>query len=342
MWKKITRKAAVTQAGAILLGKYVACDEFEWERPVGVITHAHANHISGLERSLGYCHHILVSKATRDLLIAIKGDWLRFRINLQPLPYRRVFQYKDERIMLYPAEHMLGSAQVLVENADGIRLVYTGDFLLPGTPPLDSDILILDTTYGDPINIMKYSREQAIDRLVLLINNLMKKEVPIHVLASTGNLQEVMSILYNHGLNVPFIVSSDKILRVCKVYQKHGMKLGEPILDKSDEGQELLRRKQPCIVFHSIRAQVKARPKVKISSYISDWERTDPLIRLEQDYWVVTLPSHADFNGILYYVEEARPKFVITDNKRSYGKAMLAAQQIKLKLGIEAIALPMP
>lgn len=339
MWKELIQKAIITQTGAILLGRYIACDGFEWGRSIGAITHAHWDHISELEKSLGYCEKILMTEATRDLLIAIKGDWLLFRTNLNSLPYRTVFEYEDEKITLYPAEHMLGAAQVLVETLEGLRIVYTGDFFIPGTEPIESDVLVLDTTYGDPTNISTFSKEDSINQLASLIKKLIIQG-PVHIVGSLGKIQEVMSILFHNDPNLPFIVSP-KIFKVCNVYQRHGYKLGNLILSQTDEGKELLKRKQPCIVFHTLGEQIESYPRIKISGYISNWEMAKPIMKIGENYWSVVFSNHADFNGIMYYVSEARPKFVITDNKRACGKAMLAAQSIRLKFGIEALALPM-
>ena len=64
----MSEKAMVTNRGAVLLGNSVACDAFEDTRPLRVVTHAHADHLVGLKRSLRNCEAVLMTAATRDLI----------------------------------------------------------------------------------------------------------------------------------------------------------------------------------------------------------------------------------------------------------------------------------
>jgi hypothetical protein len=41
----LERKVSISSKGAILLGKYVVCDGFEWDREVAIFSHIHSNHI---------------------------------------------------------------------------------------------------------------------------------------------------------------------------------------------------------------------------------------------------------------------------------------------------------
>lgn len=61
-------KAAVTARGAVLLGKYVACDAFDECRPLRVVTHAHSDHMLGLRESLENCEAAVMTPATKDLI----------------------------------------------------------------------------------------------------------------------------------------------------------------------------------------------------------------------------------------------------------------------------------
>jgi putative mRNA 3-end processing factor len=53
----------------------------------------------------------------------------------------------------------------------------------------------------------------------------------------------------------------------------------------------------------------------------------------------LALSDHSDFNGLLQYVEESKPKLVVTDNSR-VGDAEALAREIQKRLGIKAVALP--
>lgn len=337
-YKRLIQKAKINNDGAILLGKYVACDGFDWNCSVGVVTHAHGNHIQGLETSLGVYDQILTTEPTREILIAIKGDWLKFRMNLKPFPYRTQFKFIDEKIMLFPSKHMLGSAQVLVEDANGTRIVYTGDFFIPNTEPLEADVLVVDATCGDPSNVRKFTKECAIDYLVSLTKKLIKRS-PVNIISSQGKIQEVMNYLVKEGIKAPFILQS-KAYRVARVYEKYGISMGEYFHIEDPEAQEILKKQEPHVAFFTFGTNIDRTPLIKVSGYISNWNSKRPFCKISKEYWVVTISNHADFKGTLEYITRSKPKLVITDNHRSFGKAILLARKVRKKFGINAIALP--
>ena len=116
-------KAGITSKGAVLLGKHLACDGHDEARPLRVVTHAHADHTIALNRSLQQCEAVLMTPATKDLLSVLKGELFLMRGNVKTLDYEKPFEYKDERITFFFADHILGSAQVLVEDADSTRIL---------------------------------------------------------------------------------------------------------------------------------------------------------------------------------------------------------------------------
>ena len=60
-------RAKVAKNGAVLLGDSVACDAFDDKAPLRIVTHAHADHLGGLRKSLKCCEKVLMTKRTRDL-----------------------------------------------------------------------------------------------------------------------------------------------------------------------------------------------------------------------------------------------------------------------------------
>ena len=145
----LSAKAAVTQRGAVLLGDSVACDAFDEARPLRVVTHAHADHLIGLRQSLRSCDKVLMTAATRDLIGVMNGSLPIDNGSVELLDYGESINYDGEQVTLVKADHILGAAQVVVENAEGTRVAYTGDFRVDGTEPLvDCDALVIEATYG--------------------------------------------------------------------------------------------------------------------------------------------------------------------------------------------------
>ena len=127
-------KATVTRRGAVLLGKHVACDAFDESKPLRVVTHAHADHLMGLRQSLRACEKVLMTPATKDLIDVLRGPLFLMGGFVETLDYGKTFRCEEEQMTFFRADHILGAAQVLVEDAEGARILYTGDFRIAETP----------------------------------------------------------------------------------------------------------------------------------------------------------------------------------------------------------------
>jgi putative mRNA 3-end processing factor len=117
-------------------------------RPVkrAVITHAHADHTRTGSRSY------LCSKGSQRLLQARLGR----EANIETLEYGESTTINAVQLSLHPAGHILGSAQVRVEQ-DGNIWVVSGDFKTDIDPtcaplePLRCHTFISESTFGLPI-----------------------------------------------------------------------------------------------------------------------------------------------------------------------------------------------
>jgi putative mRNA 3-end processing factor len=329
-------KAGVTRKGAVLLGKHVACDGFDEEKPVRVVTHAHSDHMLGLRQSLKQCEAVAMTLATKDLIDVMKGPQLLMEENVKTLDYRETVTYEDERLTLHYSDHILGTAQVLVEDAEGIRILYTSDFKLSKTPVVEADILVLEATYGNPYRVRPFGM-MAEGILVSLVEQGLKRG-PVYVFGYNGKLQEAMQILYKAKIKAPFIVP-EPVYQISKVCEKHGMKLGNHLLLSNEEkGQSMLSQREPCVAFYHICSRIKTE-KESMCIYATGWQFMKPCQKIGKGEYRVALSDHSDFNELLQYVEKCRPKMVITDNHRS-GDAFALAKEIERQLNVPARPVP--
>jgi hypothetical protein len=99
----LSDKASITERGAVLLGKSVACDAFDDSRPLRVVTHAHADHMIGLQQSLRTSEKVLMTKATKDLIDVMKSPLFLMGGYVETLDYgRTLIHYGEESITLFP------------------------------------------------------------------------------------------------------------------------------------------------------------------------------------------------------------------------------------------------
>ena len=332
--RQLFANAIVTKRGAVLLGDSVACDAFDENRPLRVVTHAHADHLGGLRRSLKTCEKVLMTKPTRDLIRVIEGPDALSGGAVKTLDYGKPFKYGNERITLVYADHIIGAAQVLVEDSSGARVAYTGDFRIDGTPVLECDTLVVEATYGTP----SCKRNFNLDVRELLVSMVEKqlRHGTVYVFGYHGKLQEVMNILHNADVNVPFIMP-ERVFNLSKVCQQHGMQLGCLTLSTKEEAREMLNENLPCVAFY----HMNCRGAIGLDAYricVSGWEFKSACRQIGHKEHIVALSDHSDFDGLIEYVRRAKPKRVITDNYRSSGEQL--AREINRRLGIQATAMP--
>jgi len=328
-------KATITDRGAVILGKSVACDAHDETKPLRVVTHAHADHMIGLQQSLRTCEKVLMTKATKDLIDVMRSPLFLMGGYVETLGYGKSMRYGEESITLFPADHILGAAQVLVEDAEGTRIVYTGDFRLEGTPVLDADILVIEATYGSPSCRRPFNRD--IKEMLVSIVEEGLKHGPVYVFGYHGKLQEVMQILHEAGLNVPFL-APEKVFQVSKICERHGMHIGRVHRLEEKDFRGMLERNQPCVAFYHMGSRGKVG-RGCFCVYVSGWEFDMPCREIADKEYVIALSDHSDFDGLMEYVRRSKPKFVITDNFR-IGYAETLARHIQRRFNVPAVALP--
>ena len=332
----MTLRSSISDRGAILLGNSVACDAFDETSPLRVVTHAHADHLVGLRRSLKNCEKVLMTKATKDMIEVLKGPGT-FKLGItEQLEYGKSIEYNNEKITLNKANHILGAAQVLVENEKGNRVAYTGDFKSKGTKPIENcDTLVVEATYGSP----SFTRSFNLDVSELLISMIERRlrKGNVYVFGYYGKLQEVMQILRCAHVYVPFVMP-EQILRVSEVCKRHGMNLGDLTPSNNENGKELLEKNLPCVAFY----HMNKRKSIGIDSSricVSGWEFRLPCKQIGRNEHLIALSDHSDFEELIEYIRLSKPKKVITDNYRvKHGEIL--AKEINKRLGIPAMAMP--
>jgi len=230
----------------------------------------------------------------------------------------------------------LGAAQVLVEDAEGTRILYTSDFRLPKTPVVEADVLVLEATYGNPYRVRPFGM-MAEGILASLVEQGLKRG-PVCVFGYHGKLQQVMQILHEAKVRVPFIVP-EGVFQVSKVCERYGMKLGDCLLLSSEEkAQSILNQHETCVVFYHMCSRGNVGNEA-LRIYATGWQFIRPCQKVGKGEYRVALSGHSDFNGLLRYVEKCKPKMVMTDNHR-HGDALVLAKEIERQLNIPARPVP--
>jgi len=323
--------ATVTKNKAILLGERVACDAHEDGREVRVVTHAHYDHVFGLGDSLRKCKAVYATPLTRDMLGVLYG---RKAEKVTPLSYGEPVMVGADVMTFYPSGHIPGSAQVLVEGPEGDRALYTGDFRLPGAPVIEADVLVIEATYGHP-KCVRPPIDEVYNALIKLVSSEVQRQ-PIHIYGFYGKVQEVMEVLRRNGIGEPFLAEG-RMYELTTVCAKHNLGIRDVINAASSEGLEVLKSSGGYIFFKHTSKLSESVRGLKI--HLTGWEFNVTHRKVSNNTYRVSLSSHSDFNHLLAYVEDCRPRQVIVDNSRD-GYGLEFAREVKRRLKIEAIAMP--
>ncbi|HZO94909.1 MAG TPA: MBL fold metallo-hydrolase RNA specificity domain-containing protein [Candidatus Baltobacteraceae bacterium] len=219
----------------------------------------------------------------------------------------------EHELTLFPAGHVLGSAQLLIEGERG-RFVYTGDFKLARSytcePPevKRCDVLLMECTYGRPHYVFP-SRDEVEDAIVAFATEALAAGcAPVLYAYSLGKAQEAMAILGKAGIPLAVHGAVDEI---AKVYARAGVVL--PPYERYDaltyDGTRAL------IWPPSGKTQPKALERLKARrAMLSGWalDRSAPF-RYGVDA-CIPLSDHADYAALLRYIELAQPKKVLLNH----------------------------
>lgn len=315
---KMQRPAVdVFENGAVRLGSRVVCDGYARDYPFRVQTHIHDDHMDEFDKSKLF-QNLLMSPETRELLIAERNADLEYRDNLIPILRGDEHEIEDRaKIILVPSGHMLGSCQVGLELPDGVRCGYSGDFAWPLDDVIQVDNLVVDSTYGSPASVRRYTQGEAEACLLDVVCRRLRHG-SVHINAHRGTVERVLHVLGNN-VGVP-ILASERLIREIVVYQDHGFAVGSVEALNSSTGRAALEARSYVRLYSKgdgFPNELVEGTSVSCSAYMVRGDH--PLLEFSERAYRVALSNHADFEGTLAFVEATGAKTVITDNTRNHG-----------------------
>ena len=330
-----------------------------------ILTHAHIDH-SGLVPRLvreGFRGRILATPATIDLLAAMLADaahiqemeaeWQsrkRQRAGLPPveplytvadaegcLVHTRPLAYGQPldlghgvTMSLHDAGHILGSAIVVLE-ADGRRVVFSGDLGNRGTPIIrdperltEADVVVMESTYGDRLHPGK---EDKLKELAAVIDGTLARGGNLIIPAfAVGRTQE---LLYDIGM----LVETGQLPPV-KVY------IDSPL---AITATEIFRRHPECFNEETRRLLASGEDPFKLPGvhYTRTSDESKALNRLDGGAIIISASGMADAGRILHHLKhnlwrpEATVLFVGFQAQGTLGRRILDGEKRLHILGEE-------
>ncbi|HEY8575757.1 MAG TPA: ligase-associated DNA damage response exonuclease [Devosia sp.] len=192
-------------------------------RERAIITHGHADHARSGHGA------VLATPDTIAIMKVRYGEDCAGRF--QALPFGEPLQIDDVTITFFPAGHVLGSAQVLIEQG-GQRVVVTGDYkrLADRTAQpyelVPCDLLVTEATFGLPV--FQHPHPQI--EIGRLLKSIADQPERCHMVGcyALGKAQRVIGLLRDAGWDQPIYLHG-AMIRLCELYQELGVDLGELI-----------------------------------------------------------------------------------------------------------------
>ncbi len=190
-------------------------------RERAIITHGHADHARSGHGS------VLATPDTIAIMKTRYGEECAGRF--QPLEFGVPLQVDDVTVTLFPAGHVLGSAQVRLEYK-GQRIVVTGDYkrLADRTAQpfelVECDLLVTEATFGLPV----FQHPHPKLEIGRLLKSVADQPERAHLVGSyaLGKAQRVIGLLRDAGWDQPIYLHG-AMIRLCELYEERGVPLGD-------------------------------------------------------------------------------------------------------------------
>jgi len=260
---------------------------------VAVISHAHGDHAIP-NNSEVYC-----TRGTRELMSMRYNASNASRFHIKD--FREEFMIKGVKLSFYPAGHILGSAQILIEFAK-VRILYTGDFKLQkddsceGFEFVECNHLITETTFAHP----DYKHPEPVKEIAQLNSTLQNIVVGAY---AVGKAQRLTKLISENCPDKKIFVHSG-VAAFHRVYEQHHRHLGEwspyqrQLFNDNLNGIYIL----PPSQFARY-----SRNKGVLRVFATGWKRSyyscDRILRIS---------DHADWEDVLTLVKRSRAKQVHT------------------------------
>ena len=290
---------------------------------VGVhcISHAHSDHLPSATKKLEgrsiVCSPITATLASNRLK--------------RPLT-RPILPSTHPDVEMLNAGHIAGSNMFLVKGEKTV--LYTGDmstrdrFGIEGARPVKTDILIIESTYGDPS--YKFPATEKISQVIRdWVEDSMSSGFSTALFAyPLGKSQELIRMLSEFE---PFIEGS--VLECTRHIESHGVEYCYRPLDAENSSDK------PCVMVCSTNAKRGLTSRMRRGQLRtaagSGWAISSSFKYQMGVDEAFPFSDHADFGELMEFIKGCDPEIVYTH----HGSADILANEIRRRLDIEARSL---
>jgi putative mRNA 3-end processing factor len=262
-----------------------------------IITHAHSDHAKAGHGS------VLATPETIGLMKARYGtDAAR---HWQSAAYGETIRFGEVHVTLYPAGHILGSAQVLVEDQRQ-RVVVSGDYKRSGDgtcasfTPVSCDIFVTEATFGLPV-FQHPDPENEIEKLLRSLRTFPERS---HLVAAypLGKSQRVIRLARQAGYEAPIFLHG-AMFACCDFYVQHGVSLGE-LRPATGLAKDALKGRLVIAPPSTLKEPWSRRLSDPVLGMASGWMTVKQRVRQYGVELALVISDHADWNELCQTIRE--------------------------------------
>lgn len=263
-----------------------------------LITHGHADHARG-----GH-GRVVATPETLAIMTARYGP--------QPgglaVGYGHTVTVGEVRATFYPAGHVLGSAQILLEY-NGERIVVSGDYKRSPDPtcppfvPVPCDVFITEATFALPV-FHHPPVEKEIGKLLEARASAPERCVLVGAYA-LGKAQRLIALLRQAGYDRPIYLHG-ALLPLTRLYEKLGVQLGD-VQPMAGLPKAALKGEIILCPPSALADRWSRRLPEPITALASGWMRLRQRARQRNVELPLVLSDHADWGELTATIEELGP-----------------------------------
>jgi putative mRNA 3-end processing factor len=270
-------------------------------RPVerALITHGHSDHARSGHR------HVLATRQTLDIMALRYGP--DFAGSTQAAALSEILSLNGVSVSFHPAGHVLGSAQIAVENK-GLRIVASGDYKRAADPTcapfeiVPCDVFITEATFALPV----FRHPDAAHEIAKLLKSVEQFPERAHLVGAyaLGKAERVIRLLRDADYERPIFIHG-ALTKLCEYYQGQGIDLG-PLEPATIEGSakgafagEII--VGPPSAFADRWARRFADP---VACFASGWMRIRQRARQRGVELPLVISDHADWDELTDTIRE--------------------------------------
>lgn len=262
-----------------------------------IVTHGHSDHArSGHGR-------VLATAETAAIMQVRYGP--ESAGAFQTLKYGEVLRLAGVSVLLVPAGHILGSAQVVLEHA-GQRVVVSGDYKRASDPtcaPFEvvaCDVFVTEATFALPV----FRHEQASKEVRRLVASLERQPERTHLLGvyGLGKCQRMLKLMRLAGYDKPIYLHG-ALVELTALYQRLGQEFGD-VRPAAEASAEDLAGALVLCPPSALSDRWSRRFADPVTAFASGWMRVRGRARQRGVELPLVVSDHADWPDLIDTIAE--------------------------------------